>query len=59
MTQSLDRNAIKESIAKASAKDILYLTTDAAEKSSVKAALSAIEKFLAKGICTITVVRKP
>lgn len=59
MTQALDKNSIKESIAKAKSQDLLFLTSNSADKSTVKSVLSEIEKFLAKGICTITVVRKP
>jgi hypothetical protein len=59
MTQSLDKNSIKESISKAKVSDILFLTSNSADKSTVKSVISEIEKFIAKGICTITVVRKP
>jgi hypothetical protein len=59
MTQALDKNFIKESIAKAKAQDILHLTSNVADKSSIKSVLSEVEKYLSKGVCTITVVRKP
>jgi vacuolar-type H+-ATPase subunit H len=56
---SLDKTAIKNNISSAKAQDILHLTSNAADKKSVQSVLSEIEKFIAKGICTITVVRKP
>jgi hypothetical protein len=56
---ALDKISIKNNISSAKAQDILHLTSNAADKRSVQGALSEIEKFIAKGICTITVVRKP
>ena len=55
---ALDKISIKESISKAKSQDILHLTSNAADKRSVQSVLSEIEKFISKGICTITVVRK-
>lgn len=59
MIQSLDKNSIKESIAKAKAQDILYLTVDSADKNSIKTVITNIEKFIStKGVFSITIVRK-
>lgn len=56
---TLDKTAIKNNISSAKAQDILHLTSNAADKRSAHSVLSDIEKFIAKGICTITVVRQP
>lgn len=56
---AFDKTAIKNNISSAKAQDILHLTSNSADKKSVQSVLSEIEKFLAKGICTITLVRKP
>jgi hypothetical protein len=56
---ALDKAIIKNNISSAKAQDILHLTSNSADKKSVQSVLSEIEKFIAKGICTITVVRKP
>jgi hypothetical protein len=59
MTQALDKNSIKESIAKAKAQDILYVSADSTDKNSIKAVITNIEKFISnKGVFCITIVRK-
>jgi hypothetical protein len=59
MTQSLDKNSIKESIAKAKSQDILYISADSADKNSIKAVITNIEKYIStKGVFSITIVRK-
>jgi hypothetical protein len=58
MTQQLDKTAIKNSITAAKTGEILHLTSNAADPASVKAVISDIQKFISKGICTVTVVRK-
>ena len=57
MTQQLDKTAIKDSITKAKSGEVLHLTSNAADPASVKAAIAAIQKFIDKGVCTVTVVR--
>ena len=57
MSQQLDKNAIKDSITKAKSGEILHLTSNAAESASVKAVIADIQKFISKGVCTVTLVR--
>ncbi len=58
MTQQLDKNLIRDSISKARSGEILHLTSNAADPVTVKAAIADIQKFISKGVCTVTVVRK-
>lgn len=58
MTQQLDRTSIKEAITKAKSGEILHLTCNAADPASVKATISEIQKFISKGVCTVTLIRK-
>jgi TusA-related sulfurtransferase len=58
MSQQLDKNLIRDSISKAKSGEILHLTCNAADPASVKAVIADIQKFIAKGVCTVTVVRK-
>lgn len=58
MTQQLDKTAIKNSITAAKTGEILHLTSNAADAVSVKTTIAAIQKFIDKGVCTVTVVRK-
>ena len=57
MSQQLDKTAIKDSITKAKSGEILHLTCSGADPASVKAVITEIQKFISKGICTLTVVR--
>ena len=57
MSQQLDKTAIKDSITKAKSGEILHLTCNAADPVSVKTAILDIQKFIAKGVCTVTLVR--
>jgi hypothetical protein len=58
MSQQLDKNLIRDSIFKAKSGEILHLTSNAADPASVKTTISAIQKFIDKGVCTVTVIRK-
>ena len=58
MSQQLNKTAIKDSITKAKSGEILHLTSNAAEPASVKVVIADIQKFISKGVCTVTVVRK-
>ena len=58
MSQQLDKNLIRDSISKAKSGEILHLTCTAADPASVKAVIADIQKFISKGVCTVTVVRK-
>ena len=58
MSQKLDKTAIKDAISKAKSGEILHLTSNAADPVTVKAAIADIQKFISKGVCTATLVRK-
>ena len=58
MSQQLDKTAIKDSISKAKSGEILHLTCNAADPASIKKVIAEIQKFISKGVCTATLVRK-
>ena len=58
MSQQLDKTAIKDSITKAKTGEILHISCTAADPASVKVVIADIQKFISKGVCTVTVVRK-
>ena len=58
MTQQLDKTAIKNSITAAKTGEILHLTSNAADPASIKKVIAEIQKFISKGVCTATLVRK-
>ena len=58
MSQNLDKNKIRDSIQKARPQDLLYLAVNPTDRDSKKNALAEIDKFIGKGTCEITVVRK-
>jgi hypothetical protein len=58
MSQNLDKNKIRDSVQKARPQDLLYLAVNPADKNSKKNALAEIDKFIGKGSCEVTVVRK-
>jgi hypothetical protein len=57
MTQQLDKTVIKETITKAKSGEILHLTCSGADATFVKETIAEIQKFISKGVCTVTVVR--
>ena len=57
MTQNLDKNKIRNSILKARAQDLLYLTINPADKDSKKNVIAEIEKFVGKGGVEVVVVK--
>ena len=58
MSQNLDKNKIRDSLQKARPQDLLYLSINPTDKVSKKNALAEIDKFIGKGNCEVTVVRK-
>jgi hypothetical protein len=58
MTQNLDKNKIRDSIQKARQQDLLHVTVNPTDRDSKKNALAEIDKFIGKGSCDVTVVRK-
>jgi hypothetical protein len=58
MSQNLDKNKICESIRKARAQDLLYVTVSPTDKDSKKNAFTEIDKFIGKGSCEVKVVRR-
>ena len=58
MTQNLDKNKIRNSILKARAQDLLYLTINPADKDSKKNVIAEIEKFVGKGGVEVVAIRK-
>lgn len=53
MSQSLDKNKIRDSIQKARPQDLLYLTINPADKDSKKNVIAEIEKFVGHTKCEI------
>jgi hypothetical protein len=58
MSQNLDKNKIRDSVQKARPQDLLYVVVNATDKDSKKNVLAEIDKFIGKGSCEVTVVRK-
>ncbi len=58
MSQNLDKNKICESIRKSRPQDLLYVTVSSTDKDSKKNAILAIDKFIGKENCEITVLLK-
>ena len=58
MSQKLDKNKIRDSIQKARPQDLLYLAVNPTDKDSKKNAFAEIDKFIGKGSCEVTVVRR-
>ena len=57
MTQNLDKNKIRNSILKARAQDLLYLTINPADKDSKKNVIAEIEKFVGKDCVEVILIK--
>lgn len=58
MSQNLDKNKIRDSVQKARPQDLLYVTVNSTDKDSKKNALAEIDKFIGKGKCEVTIVKR-
>jgi hypothetical protein len=55
---NVDKTKIRDSVQKARLQDLLYVTVNPTDKDSKKNALAEIDKFIGKGTCEVTVVRR-